>query len=187
MNKIIVGIDEAGRGPIAGPVFVGCVSVMSKHKTLFDREIKGIRDSKKMSSALRKKWLSKLILLKKENIINFSYASVSTRVIDKIGISKSIKRAVKASLLKLSLISDNCEIFLDGSLRAPRRFVKQKTIIDGDEKLPIISAASVVAKEFRDAKMLRLAKIYKNYGFEKHKGYGSKEHFMAIKKFGLTP
>lgn len=82
---------------------------------------------------------------------------------------------------------EDSHVYLDGSLQAPIRFIQQKTIIKGDEKIPVIACASIIAKEMRDAFMKELAKEYPAYGFEKHVGYGTSVHYEAIKSYGLTP
>ena len=90
-------------------------------------------------------------------------------------------------LLKKAKVGLKTKIYLDGGLKAPKKYINQKTVIKGDEKIPIIAAASIVAKVTRDGKMRKFAEKYPKYGFEKHKGYGTKEHFSRIKKFGLSP
>ncbi|MDO8555085.1 MAG: ribonuclease HII, partial [bacterium] len=117
---------------------------------------------------------------------NFEYkcSMVSSRVIDKIGIQKATKLAVTRVLKKLSKKPDL--VLLDGALFAPKNY-NQQTIIRGDEKVPLISAASIVAKVSRDKKMRRLHKFYPQYQFEKHKGYGTKLHYKMIKKNGISP
>ncbi len=116
-------------------------------------------------------------------------AFVSPKTIDKIGISKAIAFAVKQIIKKLEKTAKinpkNCFIFLDGALSAPKEYT-QKTIIRGDETVPLISAASIIAKVSRDKKMIRLHKKFPQYDFDKHKGYGTKRHYKMLKKHGVS-
>jgi len=185
MQKVthIVGIDEVGRGPLAGPVTVcACVVAYNFDFNLF----KGIKDSKKLSLQKREEWFVKISDLKKIGNLNFALTSVSAREIDNIGIAVAIKKALDNSLEKLSLEPKSALIKLDGALKAPEKFIMQETIIKGDEKIPIISAASIIAKVMRDRYMIKQAKLYPNYGLDKHKGYGTAEHFKFIRKHGLS-
>ncbi|MEK7607331.1 MAG: ribonuclease HII [Patescibacteria group bacterium] len=186
MQKVthIVGIDEVGRGPLAGPVTVCACKV--PHQFDFSY-FKGIKDSKKLSPKKRTEWFEKISALKSKGHLDFAIASISAMEIDKIGISQAIKKALNQSLESLALAPDKTLIKLDGALVAPEKFLFQETIIKGDEKIPIISAASIVAKVMRDRYMTKQAKIYPLYGFEKHKGYGTREHFRLIRKHGLSP
>jgi len=168
----IIAIDEAGRGPLAGPIAVAAVCGKLKHKSL-----RGIRDSKKFSAKQRGEWLEVI----KENF-EYRVAMVGPRVIDRIGINPATRLAVARTLRKFSQKPDL--VLLDGALYAPKHY-NQKTVIKGDEKIPLISAASVVAKVSRDKKLLRLHKIYPEYCFDQHKGYGTKLHYKMIKKYGL--
>ena len=174
MKKYTVrGIDEAGRGPLAGPITVAAIASRNSRP----RFLKNIRDSKKLSARQRGEWLKIL----KENF-EWRIASVGPEVIDKIGISKATKLAVSRVLRKFSKKPDL--VLLDGLLFAPKHY-NQKTIIKGDEKIPLIAAASIIAKENRDAKMLRLHKKFPQYCFDKHKGYATKLHYKMLKKYGL--
>ena len=173
-KRIVIGIDEAGRGPLAGPIAVAAIA----GRNLRSRFLRNIKDSKKLSAKQRQEWLEIL----KENF-EFHVAMVGPQTIDKIGISKATKLAVSRVLRKFEKEPDL--VLLDGSLFAPKHY-NQKTIIKGDEKIPLIAAASIVAKEFRDAKMLRLHKKFPQYCFDKHKGYGTKLHYKMLKKNGLS-
>ena len=186
MNRIthIVGIDEVGRGPIAGPVTV-CTCVVPNN---FDFEkFEGIKDSKKLSPKKRQEWFAKISDLKSCGELDFTFSSVSAKEIDEIGIAPAIKKALNKSLEKLALNPLLTTVKLDGSLKAPKEFIFQETIIKGDEKIPIISAASIVAKVTRDKYMTEQSEIYPLYGFEKHKGYGTVEHYKSIHKHGISP
>ena len=136
-HKWQIGIDEAGRGPLAGPVSVGAVMVKSD----FDFSIfKNLKDSKKLSEAKREEFFE--IINKK---IKYKVIMISNKIIDKKGISYAIKFAIKSLLKKINPSVKQTEIFLDGSLKAPEEFI-QETIIKGDEKVPVISLASIMAR-----------------------------------------
>jgi ribonuclease HII len=183
MSQFLVGIDEAGRGPLAGPVSVGVVVIpVQFDPALFD----GIRDSKKLSEKARDAWFEKLPSLEAEHGLRYKVEFTSAHYIDEYGIVPAIKRAVAAALRSLAVVPEEAEVLLDGSLKAPPEFVVQKTIIRGDETEPVISLASVAAKVTRDRFMKQAAAKYPEYGFEVHKGYGTKAHRDAIKKHGLS-
>ncbi len=186
MQKVthIVGIDEVGRGPLAGPVTVCACKV--PHNFDFSH-FKGIKDSKKLSPRKREEWFVKISDLKSKGDLDLAFSSVSAPEIDKIGIALAIKKALNSALEALSLIPETTHIKLDGALRAPEKFLSQETIIRGDEKVSIISVASIIAKVMRDRHMAEQAKLYPLYGFEKHKGYGTKNHFELIRQHGMTP
>ncbi len=186
MKKYIVGIDEAGRGPLAGPLAVAAIATtarISNFKFIISKSnlkfLKGIRDSKKLSAKQREKWREII----RDNF-ECKYVLISHKIIDKIGISGATKIAVARVLRKFSKKTDL--VLLDGSLFAPKQYI-QKTIIKGDEKIPLISAASIIAKTTRDAKMLQFHKKFPQYCFHKHKGYATKLHYRMLKKHGLCP
>ncbi len=185
--KATIGIDEVGRGPIAGPVAVGAFLVLAE--TLAP-EIAAfpvpLRDSKQLSSIQREAWYKKIAEWQSDGKCDFSVVMVSAGEIDAKGISKAVKKAL-AEALEMIECDQTHLILLDGSLHAPSVFNNQITIIKGDETQPVISLASIVAKVTRDRHMLKLAERYPKYGFERHKGYGTDEHYQAIKKYGLTP
>ena len=185
--SFIVGIDEVGRGPIAGPVCVGMVIMEKKN----EKVLRGIKDSKKLNPKKREEWFKKISWFKREKKLDFFYAMIGPSVIDKIGINKAIQKAINNCcskyLAKCSTPGVEHFVLLDGGLKAPEEFKNQKTIIKGDEKIPVISAASIVAKVMRDRRMVTFSKKYPKYGFEKHKGYGTKNHYKKIKKSGLSP
>lgn len=185
--QYIVGIDEVGRGPLAGSVAVGaCLISVSKIKSLQGKGFfKGIKDSKKLSEKKREEWLGKIEELKAKGDLDYSVSFVNNKMIDKKGISQCIKMAIKSSLKKLKAEPLKTMILLDGGLKAPDEFVHQKTIIKGDEKEPIISFASIAAKVARDRKMVEYSKKFPQYGFEIHKGYGTKAHYKKIKENGF--
>lgn len=181
--KYLIGIDEAGRGPLAGPVSVGVVVVPLQ----FDHSLfEGIRDSKKLSEKARDVWFEKLPAFEAEHGLRYKVEFTSAHYIDAYGIVPAIKRAVAAALRSLRVVPEEAEVLLDGSLKAPAEFFMQKTIIRGDETEPVISLASVAAKVTRDRFMKQVAAKYPEYGFDVHKGYGTKAHREAIKKHGLS-
>ena len=179
--EYLVGIDEVGRGPLAGPVAVG-VLVMKENLKIFGK----IRDSKKLSEKQREEWFEIICAERQRVALDFSVSFVSHIMIDKRGLAWALRTATARALTRLAIPTDSA-IFLDGGLRAPEIFKNQKTIIKGDEKIPVIALASIVAKVTRDHLMIRMAEKYPQYGFERHKGYGTKEHFATIKKHGLCP
>ncbi len=179
--KFLVGIDEAGRGPLAGPVSVGAVVIpfRGKHSLL-----KGPKDSKQISEKVREDWFKKLKTARKEGTLGFSVSLVSAKIIDERGIVFAVKTAVKRCLNKLGVPPHETMVILDGSLYAPDHFLYQETIIRGDQTEPLISLASIVAKVTRDRKMVRFSKLYPEFDFHIHKGYGTLSHRKAIKKHG---
>ncbi len=192
--KHLVGVDEAGRGPIAGPVAVGVVSLPAGEAGLgMSEEIlaifgkKGVRDSKKLSEKKREEIFAKIQELKREGKLDFVVTLVSNKVIDEKGISFAIKSGIIECLNKLNLKPESCLLKLDGGLKAPENYQNQETIIRGDESEAIIALASICAKVIRDKWLRELAKKYPNYSLEKHKGYGTAAHYLALKKFGLSP
>lgn len=182
--KYIVGIDEAGRGPLAGPVAVG-IFVIAENK-LKKLDLSGLKDSKKLSAQKREEWREKIKKMKKDGIADFEVVLVSEKHIDKNRIHNSIKFGIEKGIKKLK-IGKRDKIFLDGGLRLDKTFLFQETIIKGDEKIPVISLASIVAKVTRDEKMVKLAHKYPAYGFDIHKGYGTKMHYKMLKKHGPSP
>lgn len=187
--KMSIGIDEVGRGPVAGPVTVGAFQVKKSKIKIKNWETRigiPLRDSKKLSKKQRELWFVEIQKWKNEGLCDFAVTSISAREIDRIGISKAIRKALEQSLSALRPQKDD-SIFLDGGLKAPISFKNQKTIIKGDEKEPIIALASIVAKVTRDRYMLTQSKKYPAYSFETNVGYGTKEQYRAIKKYGLTP
>lgn len=179
-TRMIIGVDEVGRGPLAGPVAVGVA--MASEKTL--RKWGTIKESKQLSERQREEWYAKII--HPESGIDFAVSFVSASSIDTHGINPSIRKAMRMSLQKLSPNPALCTVLLDGGLVAPEEFKNQTTIIRGDATETIIAIASVVAKVERDRRMVRLAKKHPEYGFERHKGYGTKAHYEAIKKHHIT-
>jgi len=186
-----IGIDEVGRGPIAGPVAVGAFLFLDeKAKKVF----KGVKESKQLSEAKREEWFKVIQESKKKKFVDFQVTFQSEKVIDGKGLSYAIRTALKTSLngvvrrngigRLLKAQPSNIKVLLDGGLKAPVEFKNQKTIIKGDEKEMTIALASICAKVMRDRKMNLLAETHSRYGFERHKGYGTKAHYAAVKKYG---
>lgn len=181
--KGILGIDEAGRGPLAGPVSIGAVYIQKNRKI----PLQGLRDSKQLSEEKREEWFRRIQEWQKEGRLQYAVTLVSQGVIDAKGISFAIQKGVASNLQKLRANPKSTEVLLDGSLKAPKEYINQKTIIKGDEKIPVISLASIVAKVTRDRAMKKLGKKYPEYRFEIHKGYGTFAHRKAIQKYGPCP
>jgi ribonuclease HII len=186
--KWIVGIDEVGRGPLAGPVYVASVSARGDFygSRGFNAMVKGIKDSKQLSLGQRDAWFGSIVDTSRKHPMIFRFCRTTPQVIDKIGIEGSVLGAVDRSL-EASFLDSNTKILLDGRLKAPERFLDQKSIVKGDEKIPLISMASIVAKVKRDAYMKKQSVFFPQYGFETNVGYGTAEHCNAIRKHGLSP
>ena len=173
--NLIGGIDEAGRGPLAGPVVVAC-AVMPK-----DSMIEGINDSKKVSEKKREKLFDEII----NNAISYGVGIIDQNEIDNINILNATKlgltNAVKELKVKPNLI------LVDALTNINTCGIPYKSIIKGDAKCYSIACASIIAKVTRDRIMRQWAEVYTQYGFEKHKGYGTSMHISAIKQYGLSP
>lgn len=188
MNKptLTIGIDEVGRGPIAGPVAVGSFIVLDK-KAL--RLFSKVKESKQLKEKDREEWFKKIEKIRDEGLVDFDVVFQSEKIIDKNGLSFAIKNALRISLDKLvernNLKEENIKVLLDGGLKAPKEYTNQKTIIKGDEKEKVIALASICAKVLRDRKMKKFSKKYPQYKLDINKGYGTKVHYEAINKYGL--
>src|SRR3989338_4691606 len=183
MNLLTVGIDDVGRGPLAGPESVCAVVIKRKLPKGF---FKGIKNSKALSSLRREEWYRRARAARKAGLIDYHVASSSADFIDQRGIVSALRAALSRSLRLLKLDSRTSHILLDGSLYAPKKFRNQKTIIRGDEKIPVIALASIIAKVSRDRWMRHYAGVFPRYGFDQHVGYGTAAHYRAIKKHGLS-
>lgn len=178
----VVGIDEVGRGPIAGPLCV-CALRISNACNLMNEGL--IRDSKKLSAKKRIDLFTKIKEEKERGSLDFVLIYISSSKIDAFGMAVALKKAVAQALEKLT-VGRTEAILLDGALKAPEKYLNQKTIIRDDESERAIAFASIAAKVSRDRKMISFAKKFPDYGFEKHKGYGTRFHYKAIEEFGLT-
>ncbi len=185
MARFSIGIDEAGRGPLAGPVAVGII-IAPKN---FDitKAFPGVADSKKLSEKKREEIFA-LLKQKCKRMSSLRYIVVfaSAKIIDKKGISYAVRHTIYKGIHILAPDPTECHVVLDGLLKAPPEY-SQQTIIRGDASEPIISLASIAAKVTRDRLLCRLAKQYPQWGFETHKGYGTPAHYEAIQKHGLSP
>ena len=211
MKEYVIGIDEVGRGSLAGPVTVTALAIPRDFDfRMFDSDLgvyspeiyttlKNInskpllRDSKKLSPKQRLEWVNRIRQVPE---IRFITKSVKPRVIDDINIANAANlaayRAIKSLTKNYLLQVANCSIYLDGGLYIKSKkyqtqnFEDAETIIKGDELLPVVSLASIVAKVSRDKLMRRLSKIYPQYGLHVNKGYGTRDHIEAIKQHGLS-
>lgn len=171
--EIICGIDEAGRGPLAGPVCAACV-VLPKGVV-----IEGVNDSKKLSEKKR----DALFDVIKEKALDYGIAFASEKEIDEINILQATFLAMRRAVEKLEKVKPDFAL-IDGN-KKPGLEIAERTIIKGDSKSANIAAASILAKVTRDRYMLEMAEKYPEYRFEKHKGYGTKLHYEMIEKYGL--
>ena len=170
--KIIAGVDEVGRGCLAGPVV--SAAVILKKGVL----IKNLKDSKKLTFEQRIEVSNDI---KKNSYFSIGVASV--KEIEKLNILQASLLSMKRAILSLSRKPDL--ILVDG-IFAPQVLNKCKTVVKGDEKIKCISAASILAKVYRDKIMIKMSKKYKNYFWNKNFGYGTKQHMLGLKKYGLT-
>lgn len=182
MTEWLIGVDEAGRGPLAGPVSVGVVAVPLGFDVA--AEFPGITDSKKLSRQKRELLFMAAERRFRQGDLQFDVRFSDHSYIDEHGISKAVEVAAHSGIRALSAPS-HATVLLDGLLRAPRRY-EQMTITGGDLRVPVISLASVLAKVTRDRLMEELSRHYPEWGFEQHKGYGTEGHRRAIKRHGLS-
>ena len=173
--QYICGIDEAGRGPLAGPVVVASVIMPA------DSMIEGVNDSKKVSEKKREKIYEQIL----EEAISYGVAIIGQDEIDEINILNATKKGLTVSLQELTQKPDL--VLVDALNGIDTMGIPYDSIIKGDAKCYSIAAASIIAKVTRDRIMREWDKIYPEYGFEKHKGYGTSAHITAIKENGLCP
>ena len=173
--ELIGGIDEAGRGPLFGPVVAACV-VLPKGCL-----IEGVNDSKKLSEKKREALFDEI----KEKAVAWGVGIVDNNTIDEINILEATRKAMHEAVSNLQVKPDY--IFIDAEKHVDTCGIPYLPIIKGDALSINISCASIIAKVTRDRMIDELAKEYPQYGLEKHKGYGTKEHIDAIKKYGITP
>ncbi len=171
-TKLIAGIDEAGRGPLAGPVVVGLVIMKP------DSFIEGINDSKKVLEKKREILYEKII----EEAVDWSVGIVDQKEIDEINILNATKKALKKAIMDLNVKPER--IVVDALENIDTCGIPYTSIIKGDAKIYSISAASIIAKVTRDRIMKEYDEVYPEYGFSGHKGYGTAKHIQAIKEFG---
>lgn len=177
-NMIALGIDEVGRGCLAGPVIAGAV-ILPQQEEVLDY-FKEVNDSKKITEKKRRE----LFYIIQKYSIDYGIGIVSSNVIDEINILKASFLAMRRALKCIDTKYDY--ILVDGNKTIPTILTKQKAIVKGDSKSLSIAAASIIAKVIRDEIMIELENHYQGYGLKKHKGYPTKVHFSAIDKLGLT-
>jgi ribonuclease HII len=180
--RFLLGVDEAGRGPLAGPVSVGVVAIPEGFDVA--KEFPGVNDSKKLTEKKREEIYAMLAARVVLGDIRFAVEFESADVIDREGIVPAVQKALSRGVNALAPDASLVRVQLDGALRAPKEY-DQQTIINGDALIPIISLASIAAKVERDRLMCALAREYPEYGFEAHKGYGTKMHYEMLEKYGL--
>ena len=196
-KKYVIGIDEVGRGCLAGPVVVAALGV--RKRSVFPAGIGELRDSKKMTAGQRVKWADFIKREAKEGRVIAVVASVSAERIDKINVSRAANEAAYRAFKKVVFLSgDIASVTLDGGLYLKnKRFqtaarisptgFSAKTVVRADGNRREVMLASVFAKVFRDRKMARLDRKFPGYGFADHKGYGTWAHIAAIKTLGILP
>ncbi len=174
-NLTSCGVDEVGRGCIAGPVVAGAVSFPKNHK-LNEK----IRDSKKLTEKAREELFDFIL----DECDDFGIGLVPATEIDEIGIVPATKKAMKIAIESINIKMD---LILIDAVKLEDVLTTQKSIIKGDEKVYSIAAASIIAKVFRDRIVSGLDNVYEDYGFSSHKGYGTKKHYEALNSSGHTP
>ena len=174
--KYIAGVDEVGRGPLAGPVVCAAVIMPFDEASI----IEGIDDSKKLSAKKREELSEKI----KEKALCYTIVEVDEKTIDEINILEATKLGMKKAIETLSITPES--VLTDGNMTIDIA-LPQKSVIGGDALSYSIGAASIIAKVYRDNKMDEYAKTYPHYAFEKNKGYGTAAHIQGIKEHGLCP
>ena len=173
--KYIAGIDEAGRGPLAGPVVIGCVIMKP------ESFIEYVNDSKKVSETKREMLYEKIT----NEAVAWSTGIVDEKEIDELNILNATKKALTEAIDKLDIKPD--VILVDALDKIDTKGIKYISVIKGDAKIYSISAASIIAKVTRDRIMKEYDEVYPEYGFAGHKGYGTAKHIQAIKEHGICP
>ncbi len=179
--RFIIGLDEAGRGPLAGPVAAAAVALPLERLDL-SKVLQGLRDSKEMSAIQREAMSARI----KDTALAWGIGHSSAEEIDRIGIVGATKAAMQSALegaLSQADRQPDC-LFLDYMLWPERRDIPQVSIVHGDRYSLSIAAASVLAKVWRDAQMVKLDARHSKYGFAQHKGYGTPAHLRALEQFG---
>lgn len=178
--ELVAGVDEAGRGPLAGPVVCACCCLPLNESS----KILGVNDSKKLSPKKREALFEKI----KSEAIAYSIVEISEKIIDEVNILNATKigmnRAISEVKTKLEILKKKLDLVLIDAVKLEDINIKQKNIIKGDAKSYNIAGASILAKVYRDNLMVELSKNFPEYNFEKHKGYGTKDHIERLKKFG---
>ena len=169
------GVDEAGRGPLVGSVFAAAVVLPNEY------DLPGLTDSKKLSERRR----DELAVLIKQQALAWCVATASVEEIDRLNILHATMLAMRRAVHGLERLPE--KVWIDGNRVPPDLGCEAEAVIKGDSKIIQISAASVLAKTARDAEMYALAERYPQYGFERHKGYGTAEHLAALQRHGALP
>ena len=189
-RKEVIGIDEVGRGPLAGPVTVCAVYIKDSSQVKNDLFNGTIRDSKKISKSIRNKIYLTITKNRYFNTtIKYSIFSKSAKYIDKYGIQKATQVCVDScleNLHKQGVSITKIKAHLDAGLSLSNKKIEQESFIKGDERFVEIALASILAKESRDKYMRGKHKLYPKYFWDKNVGYGTKDHRQSIKKFGIT-
>ena len=180
--EIILGMDEVGRGPLAGPV---CVCAFAFLDNTVESKLEGITDSKKISPKKRLEWVQVLDQMKKDNLVAYSIGLSDAKYIDEFGIKKGILSASTQCLDELEKTYKVKNLLIDYSLAVPDKYDVDE-FVKGDERFKIISAASIIAKVHRDSLMDKYDEKYPGYAFATNKGYGTKQHIEGIKELGKT-
>lgn len=186
LGGFVMGIDEAGRGPLAGSVYAGAVSApIEVAETLLAGAWAGINDSKKLSEKKREELAE---IIRNTPGVFWAVASAAPAEIDSLNILRATHLAMRRAALQLAEKAqrEDFSILVDG-LAVPTLPFPSRNLVKGDAKSLFIAAASILAKTERDADCLRLDALYPEYGFARHKGYPTKEHFAALAKFGPCP
>lgn len=179
-HSFVAGVDEAGRGPLAGPVVAACVIIGSDFK-IEEGDLELVADSKKLS-AKKREIIFKAI---KEKVHSVEISVVSHETIDKVNILRASLAAMRKAVEKSQVKPDF--VLVDGNFKIPKLEIPQKAIVSGDALVWVIAAASIIAKVSRDFLMEEADKLYPEYGFAKHKGYGTKAHIAKIMEIGPCP
>jgi ribonuclease HII len=182
-NGAVAGLDEAGRGPWVGPVVAGCAVFLSRNVDA--RLLSDLNDSKKLSKKKREMLFDLLQKEAEKGTMLLGIGEASAEEIDRINILQASFLAMKRALAKITI--KPTVALIDGN-REPKDFaVPVKSVIKGDAKSYSISAASILAKVYRDRLMEKMAEEYPHYGFEKNAGYGTKDHIAGLQQYGVTP
>ena len=173
-GQFVAGVDEVGRGPLAGPVVAAAVILDP------NRPIEGLMDSKKISEKRRES----LAIEIKEKALAWAIARIDVDIIDEINILQASLRAMAISVADLKQQPDY--VLIDGNKIPKELTIKAEAIVKGDDRVPCISAASIIAKVARDQEMIEMDAIYPGYGLARHKGYPTKVHMEALQSLGVT-
>lgn len=176
--KSIAGVDEAGRGPLAGPV-VAAACILPDCKAFI-----GINDSKQLSAGRRKACFESLI---SDASVKYGIGIISPEEIDRINIYQATLQAMLKALAALAVLVKPEYILVDGNVAPPYEIIPAEAVVGGDRRSLAIAAASIIAKETRDRIMLEMHQTYPEYGFDRHKGYGTARHLEALSLHGPTP